>query len=64
MEGVAGIGEPEEARRGDAGRDPVTDELYRTTVSRLAEVELSTRTMERDGHLLDACVVPGPARSR
>lgn len=61
---VAQLDELEAARRADAGRDPVTDELYRTTVSRLAEVELSARTMERDGHLLDACVVPGPARSR
>jgi len=48
----------------DAGPDPVADQLYRTTLARLAEVQLSARAIERDAHVLDACSVPRPPRSR
>ena len=52
------------ARSGDAGLDPVAEELYRTTLGRLAEAQLASRTTQRDGHLLDPCVVARPARTR
>lgn len=52
------------ARSGDAGLDPVAEELYRTTLGRLAEAQLASRTTQRDGYLLDPCVVARPARTR
>ncbi|MCC6995700.1 MAG: hypothetical protein IT370_13910 [Deltaproteobacteria bacterium] len=52
------------ARNGDAGLDPVAEELYRTTLGRLAEAQLASRTTQRDGYLLDPCVVARPTRTR